>query len=35
MDDDTWNTYISTLDSMGLEELTKVYADAYARYMAR
>ena len=35
MDDDTWNTYISTLDSMGLEELTKVYADAYARYLAR
>ena len=35
MDDDTWNTYLSTLDSMGLEDLTKVYADAYARYLAR
>ena len=35
MDDDTWNTYLSTLNSMGLEELTQVYADAYARYLAR
>lgn len=28
-----WNNYISTLDSMGLNEYIKIYSDAYEQYL--
>ena len=33
--DEGWDAYVKQLDSMGLQDLIKIYTDAYGRYMAQ
>ena len=32
--DDSWDSYITTLNNMGLERLIEIYQDVYARAIA-
>lgn len=34
LDDDSWNAYVDLVNSLGAEELTAVYQQAYDRYMS-
>jgi len=35
LNDETWNNYVDTVNSMGIDDVTAAYADAYERYLAR
>ena len=32
--EDSWDSYVSTLNNMGLERLIEIYQDVYARAIA-
>lgn len=34
LNDDTWNEYVNTCNSMGLPEIVAVYQNAYDQYLA-
>ncbi len=34
LNDDTWGEFVSTCEDMGINEIIKVYQDAYDQYVA-